>query len=584
MLEKIVQERLRLTMSGESMGQVMQLRDEAGVIRQNLDGIGGGVHALLSIVQRMEQMNLSKEDREFLEALWATDPRLAKKALQSAKEAPQVSSYDWILSDDDFQQWQKDEDNHLLWISGDPGKGKTMLLCGIIDQFMESKTEQLNVAFFLCQSTDASLNNAAAVVRSLLWMLVKQQPELVSHVRKSCEDGMGSRRFDGATAWEAVLEVFVQVLNDPALHSTYIIIDALDECADRQRALLELIISLSTSKRAKWLVSSRKDLIWPGFSDDDLAGDPHLPLQNRRRIKFELEEKKDSISTSIINYVENAVGHLKRQKRLSDTKVNLIKERLVLNAGGTFLWVALVCKALADPEILDGDIEMELESFPAGLDGLYSEMLSRIQTSRHKKLCTKILAIASTVFRPITLVQLRGLSSQEFEKYGDAGLETLIVRCGSFLTIEDKIISFVHKSAKDYFLGLEGEEIASSGWKKQHYTLFCKSLELLSSTLRRDLCGLKFLGPLAERDPPPDLTPLQPISYSALFWMEHFRSSALGASSDVAMQEKAADIVYNFVHAKYIHWLEALSLLKGLSNLVKPLRELTRFMVSEQCR
>ncbi|KAJ4154788.1 hypothetical protein LMH87_000066 [Akanthomyces muscarius] len=88
------------------------------------------------------------------------------------------------------------------------------------------------------------------------------------------------------------------------------------------------------------------------------------------------------------------------------------------------------------------------------------------------------------------------------------------------------------------------------------------------------------LGPLAERDPPPDLTPLQPISYSALFWMEHFRSSALDTSSDVAMQEKAADIVYNFVHAKYIYWLEALSLLKGLSNLVKPLRELTRFMAS----
>ncbi|CAH0055285.1 unnamed protein product [Clonostachys solani] len=42
---------------------------------------------------------------------------------------------------DDLQSW-------LLWIKGDPGKGKTMLLCGIIDE-LEKGTNSL-LSYFFC--------------------------------------------------------------------------------------------------------------------------------------------------------------------------------------------------------------------------------------------------------------------------------------------------------------------------------------------------------------------------------------------------------------------------------------------------
>ncbi|CZR68133.1 uncharacterized protein PAC_18032 [Phialocephala subalpina] len=47
-------------------------------------------------------------------------------------------SYRWILDNTDFQRWRQDEQSRLLWIKGDPGKGKTMLLCGIIDELTQS--------------------------------------------------------------------------------------------------------------------------------------------------------------------------------------------------------------------------------------------------------------------------------------------------------------------------------------------------------------------------------------------------------------------------------------------------------------
>lgn len=36
-----------------------------------------------------------------------------------------------------FKQWQQNQSNHLVWINGDPGKGKTMLLCGIIEELIQ---------------------------------------------------------------------------------------------------------------------------------------------------------------------------------------------------------------------------------------------------------------------------------------------------------------------------------------------------------------------------------------------------------------------------------------------------------------
>ncbi|KAK3900845.1 hypothetical protein C8A05DRAFT_16895, partial [Staphylotrichum tortipilum] len=50
-------------------------------------------------------------------------------------------SYRWILDNPEFQQWRDNPKSRLLlWIEGDPGKGKTMLLCGIINELERDST------------------------------------------------------------------------------------------------------------------------------------------------------------------------------------------------------------------------------------------------------------------------------------------------------------------------------------------------------------------------------------------------------------------------------------------------------------
>jgi hypothetical protein len=102
-------------------------------------------------------------------------------------------SYRWILSHTDFLRW-RDGKSSLLYIKGDPGKGKTMLLCGIIDEMspltrLRDKDATTLLSYFFCQATDSRINNAMAVLRGLIYLLIDQQPSLVSLQGRECLGG-----------------------------------------------------------------------------------------------------------------------------------------------------------------------------------------------------------------------------------------------------------------------------------------------------------------------------------------------------------------------------------------------------------
>ena len=119
---------------------------------------------------------MAKEDQECIQHLRLTDPRDDKKRIEETRGGLLEDSYCWILDNTDFQQWHGSEQGQLLWIKGDPGKGKTMLLCGIINELNKSMATTNVLSYFFCQATDLRINKATAVLRGLLYMLVNQQP------------------------------------------------------------------------------------------------------------------------------------------------------------------------------------------------------------------------------------------------------------------------------------------------------------------------------------------------------------------------------------------------------------------------
>ena len=197
--------------------------------------------------------NFSEDDNVCLNDLRVTDPRDEKQRIEQTKGGLLADSYRWVFDNPKFQSWRNHEQSRLLWIKGGPGKGKTMLLCSIIDELKSARDPSL-LSFFFCQATDERLDNAMAVLRGLIFLLVTQQPRLILHVRKE-HDRVGNQLFSD---WIPLSEVFTDILNDPNLSRTCLIIDALDECTQNLDLLLDLVVrTSSTCPSAKWVVSSR---------------------------------------------------------------------------------------------------------------------------------------------------------------------------------------------------------------------------------------------------------------------------------------------------------------------------------------
>uniref|UniRef100_A0A0B7KT49 NACHT domain-containing protein n=1 Tax=Bionectria ochroleuca TaxID=29856 RepID=A0A0B7KT49_BIOOC len=378
-----------------------------------------------------ERRHQDDRDKQCLKDLRETDPRDDKTRIQDTKGGLLRDSYRWILDNNDFQRWRDHPQSQLLWINGDPGKGKTMLLCGIIDELQ--KEPSFRLSYFFCQATEAQLNNATSVLRGLIYLLAVQQPSLISHVRAKY-DVAGERMFQGINVWVSLSGILTDILGDPTLKDAILVVDALDECSSGRSQLLDFIIQSSSisSSRVKWIISSRN---WPDIEEK---------LDNARyKARMHLELNQYSVSNAVDIYIGFKVDQLAQNKRYDQETKDAVQCYLTRNADGTFLWVALVCQELAEPKIRKRHILSRLKLFPPGLDALYSRMMEHIDESEDADRCKEALAIVLVVYRPITLEELKVLieSPEDLDK---GELDEIIKYCGSFLTLREDIIYLVH--------------------------------------------------------------------------------------------------------------------------------------------
>jgi hypothetical protein len=496
----------------------------------------------------MEEIDKQKK---CIQDLHLTDPSNDKRRIEDTKGGLLEDSYHWILKNADFQQWHADKNSGLLWIKGNPGKGKTMLLCGIIEELKRSIAKTDLLSYFFCQATDSRINSATAVLRGLLYLLVKQQPSLVVHIQKE-HDHAGKALFENANAWVALSKIFTSILQDLNLNSTFLIVDALDECVADLPKLLDFIAQKScVSSRVKWVVSSRN---WPMIEKE------FEPAMQKVRVCLELHE--DSVSAAVEAYIRFKVDWLAKRNRYDDKTRDAVKHYLSLNAEGTFLWVALVCQELTS--ISGWKAQEKLKAFPPGLDALYRRMMDQIHDSEDAILCERILAIVSTVYRPVTLDELVSFVDMPNSVSGNyEALCEVIGLCGSFLTLRERTVSFVHQSAKDFLSQDVSSELFPCGMEGVHYSIFLKSLQIMS-TLRRDMYSLRDLGYPTKLVEPPDPDPLATLSYSCIYWIDHLSDWSLTstATSSVDLQDNGA--IHKFLREKFLYWLEALSLCKSL--------------------
>ncbi|KAF2003869.1 HET-domain-containing protein [Amniculicola lignicola CBS 123094] len=511
--------------------------------------------ALKRLTDEVDKQNKCLQD------LRPSNPRDDKKRIEETKGGLLEDAYCWVLGNASFQQWRNDANSHLLWVKGDPGKGKTMLLCGIINELQKAAGNTVTISYFFCQATDSRINSATAVLRGLLYMFMNQQPSLVSHVRKK-HDHAGKSLFEDANAWAALTEIFVDVLRDPRLSTTYLVIDALDECVTDLPKLLEFVAKQSsTSSRVKWIVSSRN---WPDIEEQlEQAG---------HKVRLSLELNAESLSAAVGVFIQHKVSQLAQQKKYDKQTQDALFARLTSSADGTFLWVALVCQDLE--KTARRNALKKLDSFPPGLDALYERMIQQISVSDDAELCKQVLALDTLVYRPITLGELVALAKSLGDIANETDLRDIIGFCRSFLTLREDTVYFVHQSAKDFLFLKASNQVFLNGAEEVHRVIFINSLAILSRTLHRDMYRLKALGSPVENVKPPDTDPLAVSRYPCVYWIDHLLKSSTNGVGNL----QTISVVNEFLRKKFLYWLEGLSLCKSIPKGILSMAKLQSFV------
>lgn len=514
-----------------------------------LDGVSLAIH---DQTRQQRRLHESSADKKCLADLRLSDPRDDKKRIEETKGGLLEDVYRWILRNPDYLTWRDNERNRLLWIRGDPGKGKTMLMCGIINELEQSLDTASTLSYFFCQATDSRLNSAMAVLRGLVYCLASQQPKFMPKIRERYDEA-GKLLFEDINAWTALTGILENMLQESECGGIYLIIDGLDECVTDLPKLLKFITKMSSTTKAKWIVSSRN---WHRIQEQ--------LEQPRDGLSLSLELNASSISNAVEVFTKDRVQKLAERKAYKTDLQDAIFERLIQNADNTFLWVALVCQMLED--VAPRNVLKKINETPQQLDDLYRLMLKQVvELDDDAETCRQILATTLVTFRPLTTIELASLVDSLEEFLDDIEtLEEIISLCGSFLTIRQDTVYFVHQSAKDYLLDRGADRVFASTEADIHYKIVCKSLLCMSGILRKNIYNITEWDCHIDWVERPDPDPLSSIQYACVRWIDHLCELPFDTPDykSLLADGGAVDV---FIRKSYLYWLEALSLTSSMS-------------------
>jgi hypothetical protein len=501
-----------------------------------------------------------------------TDPRSDKRRIETLAGGLLRKPYKLILDCIHFREWCDNESSRLLWIEGDPGRGKTMLLCGIIDDISEqpvltegstsdaTPSDTTIVSYFFCQGTDKRKTKATAVLRGLIYLLALQRRSLISHVRNEY-DILGRELFENEDAFCALSEIFTNMLRDPKLTRAYLVIDALDECIEVSK-LLKVIVTNAYAPGVKFIVSSRSsNEIESQLSDDAFL---HLSL-----------EKKGDISQAVGVYINEKVSRLAFLQKNEELKKEFMV-RMREKANGSFLWVSFAIKdlqkldkdasSLQDVRDISDPLKV-LERLPGDLPKYYDQMMEKIRGLKSgQDICWSILSAVSVTDRPLYLLELGALSDIPTDLSEDTNSIKLVVcMCGSFLLLDDDgYVNLVHETAKKYLVTKAAATIFPSGFADIHYSIFSRSLEIMSrlQNLGPNIYNLRHLGDKVKTADP---DPLSALRYSCAYWVDHL-SKVDRNSRQYQRDTSDGRIVHSFLQSTLLYWFEALSLMGKMSD------------------
>ncbi|UKZ73418.1 hypothetical protein TrVFT333_001065 [Trichoderma virens FT-333] len=364
---------------------------------------------------------------------------------------------EWFVAHRLFREWQENKESTTLWVSADPGCGKSVLAKHLIDSVLPSTASRTTCYFFFKDDFEDQRSVVSALC-CILHQLFKQNRTLLTEaILEQFEIYMEDITGSFSKLWSTLLSA----VKDNNAGEIVCILDAVDECEESGRSqLAEALYALyrhrknSKDSNLKFLLTSRPYIsIRHGFKRPDI---PQLAVIH---LSGENDIEMAKISQEIDIFIQSKVQLVKKRLKLTNSERDLLLRELMRIPNRTYLWVHLTLDLIQDdPNLDEVGIFGATSHLPRSVEEAYERILSR---SRDLKEAKKLLHIVVAASRPLTLKEMNFALAlrNNHRSYNNFKLkseerfqENVRDLCGLFVVVVDSKIYLLHQTAKEFLV------------------------------------------------------------------------------------------------------------------------------------
>ncbi|CAG8268901.1 unnamed protein product [Penicillium olsonii] len=463
----------------------------------------------------------------------------------------------------------------IFWLKGMAGTGKSTISRTVSRSLKD--TNHLGASFFFKRG-EGDRGNAKKFFPTLTRQLILGISELRPGVYKALRD-------DPDIASKSLTEQFDKLLLQPLLdldldqssqqsQATVVVIDALDECENDQdiRNIIRLLPLLQKAKavRLRIFLTSRPELpISLGFAD----------IKNRDYQDVALHEMPEEVIESDISlFIRDRFAQIKHSRNIyEDWPDHDVIQQLVTMSVPLFISAATVCRYIEnskwEPKLRLAELLTDQTKYVSRMDKTYMPILTRLlddqdsDESEQQQLLLEFHKIVGAIILLASPLSINALSL-----FLDMGADQISNRLHTFQSVlnipsdRDEPVRILHLSFRDFLVQSRTKFFVEEQLGHKNVAVYC--LRIMSSRLQKDICHLTSPGAhRADIDPQHIQHCIPPVlQYSCRFWVYHLEQSQ-SLHSDM-------ENVLAFLQVHLLHWMEAMSLIGLISEVVATLDRL----------
>jgi hypothetical protein len=306
---------ISLALSADSMNALLRCLSRQEDMDGKLAEIEMGIKRVLTISTRIE---IDTKRQQVLDFFLKVNPQ--SNFEMSLKLRHPMTGL-WLTEGKTFRQWL-DKDNterSLLWFSGIPGAGKTVLAGSIIEETLRESDSSTAVAFFFCDYKSNLSLQLINILGTIAGQIAQQNDDAFGLLQDYYKELHPTRQLSKSPSLSSLIDV-IQQMGEKFEH-VFIIVDGLDECGDETDSVVETLHSLATNQDSlSMALLSRNEQNIRSILEDDF-------------FHIEIAAQKEDLQLFVAAEIEKRVQSKKLRLKNMSFKDEIIR-KLINDADG----------------------------------------------------------------------------------------------------------------------------------------------------------------------------------------------------------------------------------------------------------